>query len=93
MFVGRLVTAFDMWGSERKPVTHEIKIVPSMYAYQRNGVKTYEIRKNDRDYWPGDIVEMTSPDNPCACLVRKIKSVLKESPFVKDGYVVLQLEQ
>lgn len=36
--------------------THKLKITPQYYKEVANGTKTFEIRKNDRDYQTGDIV-------------------------------------
>ena len=38
--------------------THELKILPQYYAAVADGTKTFEIRKNDRDYQAGDIVTL-----------------------------------
>ena len=38
--------------------THELKILPQYYAAVADGTKTFEIRKNDRDYQTGDIVTL-----------------------------------
>lgn len=36
--------------------THKLKITPQYYKEVANGTKTFEIRKNDRNYQMGDIV-------------------------------------
>jgi hypothetical protein len=38
--------------------THELKIEPVHYHRVAAGTKTFEIRKNDRDFKSGDIVEL-----------------------------------
>ena len=35
-------------------MTHELKILPEYYDAVASREKTFEIRKNDRDYHPGD---------------------------------------
>lgn len=42
--------------------THELKILPQYYAAVAIGTKTFEIRKNDRDYQTGDIVILKEYD-------------------------------
>lgn len=37
-------------------MNHELKIWPQYYARVLDGSKTFEVRKNDRDYQPGDHV-------------------------------------
>lgn len=39
-----------------QPVTHELKILPKYYEQVKNGRKTFEFRRNDRNYKVGDIV-------------------------------------
>jgi len=36
--------------------THELKLIQPYFNEVRNGTKTFEIRKNDRDFQVGDIV-------------------------------------
>jgi hypothetical protein len=35
---------------------HELKILPQYYCRVADGSKTFEIRKNDRGFQPGDVV-------------------------------------
>lgn len=44
--------------SSWKPVVHELKIAPEYYCAVASGKKNFEIRKNDRNYQVGDIVQM-----------------------------------
>lgn len=40
----------------RKPVLHELKIDPQPFDMIRAGKKTFELRKNDRDFQAGDVL-------------------------------------
>jgi hypothetical protein len=46
-------------------VTHELKCWPEYYKYVRDGSKPFEVRKNDRNYQVGDILNLKEwhPDN------------------------------
>lgn len=41
---------------------HELKILPQYFCRVKGGTKTFEIRKNDRGYQPGDTVSMREYD-------------------------------
>jgi hypothetical protein len=38
--------------------THELKIWPAFYELEVRGIKTFEVRRHDRDYQPNDIVRL-----------------------------------
>lgn len=42
--------------------THELKILPAYFKAVSDGSKTFEIRKNDRDYKVGDYVVLKEFD-------------------------------
>ena len=42
----------------RQPVIHELKTWPEYFAKVVSGEKTFEIRKNDRDYQVGDMLSL-----------------------------------
>ena len=41
---------------------HELKILPQYYCRVADGSKTFEVRKNDRGFQPGDIVTLREWD-------------------------------
>lgn len=41
---------------------HELKILPEYYDAVANGIKTFEIRKNDRNYKVGDTLRLREFD-------------------------------
>ena len=43
---------------EGKTMKHELKIWPQYYCRVANGSKTFEVRKNDRGFQPGDEVAL-----------------------------------
>lgn len=47
-------------------VTHRLKAHPAAFYAVRDGLKTFEVRKNDRLFQSGDYVELTfwDPNNP-----------------------------
>lgn len=47
---------------ERQPKVHTLKCWPNFFYDVKSGEKTFEIRKNDRDYLVGDILELHEYD-------------------------------
>ncbi len=45
------------------PDLHELKILPKYFQAVRNGNKTFELRKHDRDYKVGDYLLLREYDN------------------------------
>ena len=62
---------------------HELKIKSEYYIDVRNGQKTFELRKNDRDYEEGDLITFNcidSANNPKDGALYKITYILKDVP-------------
>ena len=69
---------------------HELKIWPQFYCRVADGSKTFEIRRNDRAFQPGDIVELKEWDpNPINPTDRAARGYT-ESPRLtfKIGYLI-----
>lgn len=67
-------------------MTHDLKIYPQYYCRVADGSKTFEVRKNDRGFQPGDIVVLHEFNPTLAELGR---SGYTSSPTLhfKIGYV------
>ena len=74
---------------------HKIKILPIYYDYVREARKTFEVRKNDRDYKNADIVTLQEWDQEYTGreMTFEIGYVLKLNKFLGDtnDYVVFSL--
>lgn len=76
---------------------HELKIVPPYSEAVFNGLKPFEVRKNDRNYQFGDILVLKEWNRfkdkyTGRELTVKVTYVLSDPEFVKDGYVILGIE-
>lgn len=78
-------------------MTHELKIKPQYYEDLKIGLKTFEIRKNDRDFKLGDILilnEYSLDDSGAGtysgrALTVRVTYLLNDSEYCKEGYVIL----
>lgn len=81
---------------------HQLKIESTYFRKIIEGVKTYEIRKNDRDFHCGDYLGLNEiTDHQCNSkgerketgnfVLVKVLDVFSDSSFVKDGYVVMSI--
>lgn len=76
---------------------HKLKILPEYYEAVRTSVKTFEVRKNDRDFKVGDTLilreydveqqEFTGRD-----VRRKISYILDNQSYLREGYVILAFD-
>lgn len=76
-------------------VKHELKILPEYFQAVWNRTKTFEVRKNDRNYAVGDelFLREWAPDTGYtgSGLVRRVSYILEDSEYVKEGFVILGL--
>ena len=74
---------------------HYLKILPEYYEAVKSGDKTFEVRKNDRDFKVDDVVhlqEYTNGEYTGNELVKVISYVLDNVDYCKEGYVVFALK-
>lgn len=77
---------------------HKLKIKEEYFNEVKEGRKTFEIRKNDRDYKVGDVVILTKVDNEGfltrEVLVGTITYLLKNCPQygLGCGYCIFSLK-
>ena len=76
------------------PKIHELKIWPPYYRDVENGVKTFEVRKYDRDFRVGDILILKEYNGEYTgkSVIMRICYALSDPDFVKDGYVILGIQ-
>lgn len=74
---------------------HELKTIPKYFNAVREGRKTFEVRKDDRNFKVGDTLKLIKyEDGICSdrCTV-KITYILgrknDEKMYVPEGYVIL----
>lgn len=75
-------------------MTHELKIDPKYFELVQDGIKNWEIRKNDRKFKVGDILrlkEYNKEEFTNRELIRKVIGVFNEFGLEK-GYVILTLK-
>ena len=82
---------------DRKIVVHKLKTWAEYFKVIINGSKTFELRKNDRDFKVGDRLDLMEYDpktqsftgNHCQ---RFVSYIIGDNPFVNlNGYVILGL--
>jgi ASC-1-like (ASCH) protein len=78
---------------------HELKTWPSFWEAVYNGTKTFEVRKNDRDFKKGDTLilqewDTENMDYTSRWLSCKVIYVLHGGNFgIEEGYVVMSIKK
>lgn len=79
-------------------MTHELKILPEHFAAVKSGDKTFEVRKNDRNYQTGDLLILSEYDDindgytgNAICV--RVSHILKGGEHgIYDKYVVMSIK-
>ena len=76
---------------------HKIKIDPKYFDDVAKGIKTFEVRKNDRAYKVDDILDIYEYDRETGEYTGRyiwavITYILDDQEYLRDGYVILALE-
>lgn len=88
-------------------VVHEVKCWPAYFDAIERGEKTFDVRRDDRGYQKGDVLELyrykighgycTDPIDPLhrrKSIRRRISWILTGGQFgIEPGYVVLALQE
>lgn len=80
-------------GAFSKIRIHELKIHSHEYTAQKSGIKSFDIRFNDRDFKVGDIVLLieSEDDKPTGRSFEKVITYISNYAQ-QNGYVVLSLK-
>lgn len=82
-------------GGQQKERTHYIRLAATYYDDVKAGIKTFELRKNDRDYRTGDILEMnefTDGRNTGRVIRCRVTYMLEGYTGLTDGYCILGIK-
>ncbi len=74
---------------------HYVKILPKYYMDVEKGIKTFEIRFNDRGYKVGDFLhlqEFCGGEYTGRTIDREICYMIDSPEYCKEGFVVLGLK-
>lgn len=73
---------------------HELKILPEYFSAVAKGLKTFEIRKNDRDYQVGDLLDLKEWNGEDFTGYSILMQVTYITDYAQvDDYVVLGIQK
>lgn len=77
---------------------HALKIEPNYYEDIKSGNKSFEVRKNDRDFRTGDYIVLnelsdTRDEYTGRSILMKITSIVNDERFCKEGYIIMGLSK
>lgn len=82
---------------------HQLKITPKYFDDVVAGIKTFEVRKNDRNFHVGDFLALNEI-TPHECnakhehletgrsVLMHVHYILDDPAYVKEGYVIMEIE-
>jgi len=76
-------------------MTHYLKIRPQFFSDVKNGLKTFEIRKDDRGFAVGDQLALEEFDNDHYTgfhINAIVRYILRGAPGLEDGYCLMSIE-
>lgn len=77
-------------------MAHELKILPTYFRSVLRGDKTFEVRKNDRNFQVGDKLILKEWDNgeyTGNILEKNVTYILDDSSgYVLEGYVIMGIK-
>lgn len=74
---------------------HALKIMPKYYRAIESGNKTFEVRKNDRDFQVYDMLELKEffgGEYSGRYILAEITYMLDDPEYCKEGYVILGIK-
>lgn len=79
-------------------MTHILKCWPDYFEAVQSGKKTFELRKNDRNFQADDCILLLEyePDLQVytgRSIERRISYIVREGPWLTPGYVALSLQE
>lgn len=81
----------------RAPKTHHLKTQHHFFEMVRIGIKPFELRQDDRDFWSGDVLVLQEIDQTGQAtgreLVREVTCIVADGPWLTPGYVAMGLRE
>lgn len=74
---------------------HKLKIMPEYYRAIERGDKTFEVRKNDRDFRVYDILELKEffgGEYSGREITAEVTYILDDPEYCKEGYVIMGIK-
>lgn len=74
---------------------HDLKILPKYYRDIEKGLKTFEVRFNDRNFQVGDILELKEwfgGEYSGRYILADITYILDNTDYCKEGFVILGIK-
>ena len=72
---------------------HELKVKPVYFEAVKEGIKTFELRRDDRNFKVGDILLLRESEHQYSGrkIKKKVIYILKEIEGIEIGYCILAL--